>query len=408
MKDDAKRALSLMEEKGQQQVFDFYDRLSDEEKDELIAQIDGIDWEMLEAAGADAAGRGHFEPVPVMELPEIEARRDELTRIGLDALHRGKVGAVLLAGGQGTRLGFDKPKGMFNIGISRTLYIFECLFSNLAEVSRQAGAWLPLYIMTSDKNHEDTVSFLREQNYFGYNGDYVHFFRQAMAPCTDFDGKILLEAPGRIATSPNGNGGWFSSLCRAGLDRQMREAGIEWLSAFAVDNVLQKINDPAFIGAVLSSGADCGGMVVRKADPQERVGVICLEDGRPSIVEYYEMTDDMVNLRDDSGNLLYNFGVILNYLFRLDRLEEIAEKPLPLHRAAKKIPCIASDGTQIKPAEPNGYKYETLILDMIHMMNGCCAFEVERDRAFAPVKNLTGVDSVESARKLLEKNGIIL
>ncbi len=188
----------------------------------------------------------------------------------------------------------------------------------------------------------------------------------------------------------------------------MKEAGVEWLTAFAVDNVLQRINDPAFVGAVIDSGCDCGGMVVRKADPNERVGVLCTEDGKPSIVEYYEMTDDMIHLKDENGNLLYNFGVILNYMFNLDRLTEIKSKRLPLHIVEKKIPYIDDDGNLIKPTTPNGYKFESLILDMIHMMDSCCPFEVEREKAFAPVKNPTGVDSVESARKLLEKNGVTL
>ena len=343
-----------------------------------------------------------------MELSQIDANRAHLEEVGLQAIREGKVAAVLLAGGQGTRLGFDKPKGMYNIGVTRELYIFECLINNVMEVVKKAGAWIPFYIMTSDKNYDDTTAFLKEKNYFGYNAEYIHFFKQEMAPSVDYNGKLLMEAPDHLSLSPNGNGGWFSSLCRYGYDKQMKEAGVEWLTAFAVDNVLQRINDPAFVGAVIDSGCDCGGMVVRKADPNERVGVLCTEDGKPSIVEYYEMTDDMIHLKDENGNLLYNFGVILNYMFNLDRLTEIKSKRLPLHIVEKKIPYIDGDGNLIKPTTPNGYKFESLILDMIHMMDSCCPFEVEREKAFAPVKNPTGVDSVESARKLLEKNGVTL
>ena len=403
-------AVAVLTEHNQLQVLAFEDSLTDREKQQLYDQVSLIDWSLPDGVinHESAAQRGRFDPIPVMELAEIDARRDELEEIGLKALREGKVAAVLLAGGQGTRLGSPKPKGMYNIGLTRELYIFECLIHNLMEVVKKAGAWLPLFIMTSDKNHEDTVAFFEEKDYFGYDRSYVHFFRQSMAPCVDFSGKLLMEAPGRIAMSPNGNGGWYASLCHAGLDRLMREQGVEWLTAFAVDNVLQKINDPAFVGAVISAGADCGGMVVKKAAPDERVGVMCLEDGRPSIVEYYEMTEDMVTLKDEQGNLLYNFGVILNYMFSLDKLEEIRRTALPLHKAAKKIPFLDSEGKLTNPSEPNGYKFETLILDMIHMMNSCCPFEVEREKTFAPVKNLTGVDSVESARKLLEANGVQL
>lgn len=403
-------ATELLKEKDQLQLLNGYDELSDEAKEGLLSQIASIDWSLLKALDnrEQALQRGKLAPLGALTLEQIEKRRDKLESIGLDTLSKGKVAAVLLAGGQGTRLGFDKPKGMYNIGVTHELYIFECLINNLLKVKERAGAWIPFYIMTSDKNHEDTVAFLKGKNYFGYNADYIHFFKQDMAPSTDFSGKLLLEAPGRLSLSPNGNGGWYSSLCSYGFNKQMEDDGVEWLTAFAVDNVLQQINDPAFVGAVIDSGCDCGGMVVSKANPTERIGVLCTEDGRPSIVEYYEMTDDMINLKDENGKLLYNYGVILNYMFRLDKLEEIRNKSLTVHIAEKKIPYLAADGTLVKPDKPNGYKFECLILDMIHMMDSCCPVEVDRKKAFAPVKNATGVDSVESARRLLELNGVRL
>ena len=229
-----------------------------------------------------------------------------------------------------------------------------------------------------------------------------------MAPSVGYDGKLLLEEKGKLSLSPNGNGGWFSSLMKAGYLEVLKESGVEWLTVFAVDNVLQRINDLAFVGGVIASGCECGGKVVRKAAPDERVGVLCLEDGRPSIVEYYEMTDDMIHLRDEKGNLLYNFGVILNYMFRLDRLEEIQNTSLQIHVVEKKIPYVDENGTIVKPETPNGYKFEALVLDMVHLMNSCCAYEVVREREFAPIKNLHGIDSVDSARELLVKNGVTL
>ena len=180
------------------------------------------------------------------------------------------------------------------------------------------------------------------------------------------------------------------------------------VNAFAVDNVLQRIADPCFIGAVLTGNYVCGAKVVRKADPEEQVGVLCLEDGKPSIIEYYEMSHEMNYARDEKGNYLYCFGVILNYLFRLDRLEAIAGDHMPVHVVEKKIPYIDPDGTPHKPESPNGYKFETLILDMVHMMDNCLAYEVVREHEFAPVKNKTGVDSVDTARELLAKNGVTL
>jgi UDP-N-acetylglucosamine/UDP-N-acetylgalactosamine diphosphorylase len=375
----------------------------------LDSQLDGLDWSYLSLVQhKEPQKRGTFAPLGAMELAEIRAREAEFREAGLEALRQGKVGAILLAGGQGTRLGFDRAKGMYNIGVTRNLYIFEQLIANLLQVKEEAGAWIPLYIMTSDKNDEQTRAFFEEHDYFGYEKTYVKFFVQEMVAAVDFEGNVLLEAPDSLAMSPNGNGGWFKSLLHAGLDADMKEKGVEWLNVFAVDNVLQRIADPVFVGATILSGCVSGAKVVRKAAPDERVGALCLEDGKPSIVEYYELTDEMAHATNENGSLLYGFGVILNYLFSVEKLFEIVRTNLPLHIVEKKVPYLDEQGVLQKPSEPNAYKFETLILDMIYMMDDCLSFEVEREREFAPVKNATGTDSVESARELLRKNGIAL
>jgi UDP-N-acetylglucosamine/UDP-N-acetylgalactosamine diphosphorylase len=374
----------------------------------LEQQLEEIDWSYLELIHQKQQPRGNFAPLGATELPEIRAREEEFRKVGLDALRQGKVGAILLAGGQGTRLGFDKAKGMYNIGVTKNLYIFEQLIANLMAVRQEANAWIPLYIMTSDKNDAQTRAFFEEHNYFGYASEYVRFFVQEMVPAVDFDGNVLMESVNSLAMSPNGNGGWFTSMLRAGLDQDLQDKGIEWLNVFAVDNVLQRIADPVFVGATILSGCVSGAKVVRKVSAHERVGALCLEDGKPSIVEYYELTDEMAEATDEKGSLLYGFGVILNYLFRVDKLREIADSRLPLHIVEKKVPYLDEEGQLIRPKEPNAYKFETLILDMIYMMDNCLSFEVDREREFAPVKNATGTDSVESARELLKKNGIAI
>ncbi|MGN1081261.1 MAG: UTP--glucose-1-phosphate uridylyltransferase, partial [Acutalibacteraceae bacterium] len=327
---------------------------------------------------------------------------------GIKAVKDGKVGAVLLAGGQGTRLGFDGPKGTYNIGLTKDLYIFEMQIRNLMDVVKQAQAWIPLFIMTSDKNNDETVAFFKKHGYFGYNPEYVTFFKQDMAPSVSYDKKIYLEEKDKISLSPNGNGGWYVSLKKSGALKKAIDMGVEWFNIFAVDNVLQRSADPVFVGATILSGCKSGAKVVAKADPNERVGVLCLEDGKPSIVEYYEMTDEIINSREPDGRLSYNYGVILNYLFKIDVLEEIVSKNLPTHVVEKKIPYLDGSGILIKPEKPNGYKFELLVLDMIHLFPDCCSFEVVREKEFAPIKNKEGVDSVESARELLKKNGIEL
>ena len=372
----------------------------------LENQLETMDWSYIDLIHDKEQKRGKFSPLGAMELPEINAKKEEFESCGLDAIKNCKVGAILLAGGQGTRLGFDKAKGMYNIGVNKKLYIFEQLVANLMKVTEKAGAWVPFYIMTSDKNDAQTRAFFEEHNYFGYNKDYVKFFVQEMVPAVDFDGNVLVEAEDSLAMSPNGNGGWFKSLINAGLDKDLKEKGVEWLNVFAVDNVLQQIADPVFVGATIKSGCVSGAKVVRKVDPYERVGALCLEDGKPSIIEYYELTPEMAEAKSENGSLLYGFGVILNYLFRVDKLFDIAQKSLPLHVVEKKVPYIDENGVACKPETPNAYKFETLILDMVYMMDDCLSFEVDREKEFAPVKNATGTDSVESARELLQKNGI--
>ncbi len=401
---------TMLKKYDQEHLIAFMNKLPETMKEDLIRELDGLDWGLLDIIkNKDSKeGRGEISPISVLTIPQIQEKEEAYTQAGIKAIQEGKVAAMLLAGGMGTRLGCKGPKGVFDIGVTHELYIFEQLFRNAMDSAKAAGKEFPFFIMTSDKNNEETVNFLKEHNFFGYPAELVHFFKQDMAPCVDFDGHLLMESAGKLATSPNGNGGWYSSFVKAGMLPIAEQYGVEWLNCFAVDNVLQRICDPCFIGAVLTEGKVSGAKVVSKADPHERVGVLCLEDGKPSIVEYYELGEDMAMAKDEAGEYLYNYGVILNYLFRIDKLNEIIDKRMPLHEAEKKIPYVDADGTAHSPETPNGYKFETLILDMVHMMDDCLGYEVDRSREFAPVKNKTGVDSVESARELLKLNGVEL
>ena len=404
------QAASLLSAAGQTQVLRFFDQLSDKEQAALLDQVLDLDLSCLSALkNTDPESRrGVISPLTAMQLPEIKARKSEFFEKGVSAIRNGEVAAVLLAGGMGTRLGSDAPKGMYDIGVTRPVFIFERLIENLLDVVRETGTMIPLVIMTSEKNDAATRAFLTEHAFFGYDPARVTFFVQDMAPCTDFDGRILLEAPSRVATSPNGNGGWFSSMLRQGIVRALAAEGVKWLNVFAVDNVLQRIADPVFIGAVLDSGCASGSKVVRKACRDEKTGVMCLEDGRPSVIEYTEMSDELLDAKDENGDPAYNFGVILNYLFNMEELIRVADEDLSLHIARKKIPCIDDAGNKVDPKEPNGLKFELFILDLVKKLPGCLPFEVERAREFAPIKNRTGVDSVESARELCRLNGIRL
>ncbi len=387
----------------------YYKELAEEEQEQLLQQIADTDFSAVaQAHRQDQKKTGVISPIAAMTLQEIREKEAGLRKTGQEIIRAGKVGAVLLAGGMGTRLGSDKPKGMYDIGLTKPLYIFERIIQNLFETVDETKTWIHLFIMTSDKNHSMTISFLQEHQYFGYDEGHIHFFRQDMAPATDFEGNVFLEEKHKIATSPNGNGGWFASLAHAGLLDFIKEKGIEWLNVFAVDNVLQRVADPCFLGATIEKQCESGAKVVSKNHPDEKVGVICLEDGHPSIIEYYELTDTLRNTVTETGEPAYNFGVILNYLFQVSHLEAIADTALPIHVVEKKIPHLDENGVLVYPEQPNGYKFETLILDLIKLLDSCLPFEVEREKEFAPIKNKTGIDSVESARRLLTQNGIRL
>ncbi len=397
----------LLAAHGQEHVLAFWDELSAAERETLSRQVEAIDWDTLAlfSRPEDLSG-GKIEPIPMLSAEEIARDSKIYRKAGREGIVAGKLGAVLLAGGQGTRLGSSGPKGAYDIGITRPLYIFEQLIENLLAVCRDCGATVPLFVMTSEKNDNETRAFFRAHGNFGYPAEFLRFFKQDMAASVDFSGKLLLESKGSLALSPNGNGGWFSSLLKAGILADF--PAVEWLNVFAVDNVLQRIADPVFFGATLLSGKNCGAKGVRKAYPEEKVGVLCLKDGLPTVVEYYEMTEENNNRRDRNGNLLYSCGVILNYLFRLEKLRGVAGKKIPVHVVKKKIPHIDGAGRLVSPEEPNGYKFETLILDMVRLMESCLPCEAVREREFAPIKNKTGIDSVESARELLKRNGVEL
>ena len=405
------QAKALLESKGQTQLLRYYDELDEAGKTNLLTAIENINWDFEDALAnpTDMSGKGRdIRPISGLRLTDIAKRKDEFEAVGVQAIKEGKVAAVLLAGGMGTRLGVDGPKGAYDIGVTKPLYIFEQQMKNLAEVNAKCGVFVPLYIMTSDKNHEQTVNFWKEHGYFGYPETEVKFFKQDMAPAVDFNGKIYLEKKDTPALSPNGNGGWFGSLKRAGLCEDLHKRGVEWLNIYAVDNVLQRIADPVFVGATILSGVNCGAKVICKNNPYEKVGVLCMDGDKPDIIEYYELTEEMANQKDENGELAYIYGAIMNYLFRLTQLEEIVNKKIPVHIVEKKIECVCEDGISRKPEKENGKKFETLAVDLIKPMESVLPFEVVREKEFAPIKNKTGVDSVESARELLKLNGVEL
>lgn len=390
-------------------ILKYVDELSLQQKNELIKQIESLDFSYLNYLKFEQKKDYRIEPINSLNYQNISKNKEKFEKIGINALKSNKIGVLLLAGGMGTRLGFDKPKGMLNIGITKDVFIFQRLIENLQLVTKKIGFDIPLFIMTSEKNNDQTIEFFEQKNFFGYNKNMVKFFVQEMAPCVDFNGKILMESKCKIAISPNGNGGCFKSLLNNKEAKDLLiKSNLEYLNIVSVDNVLQMMADPILIGAVIDGNYQVGAKVIKKINAEEKVGLICKKNGRPAVVEYSDAPKEITDLLNKNGELVFNYGVTLNYLFRLDLLNKLNNSNLPIHIVSKKIDCINENGQTIKPEIPNGYKFEYLNVDMIEFAENCLSFEVLREKEFAPIKNKEGKDSIETARQLLIKNGYSL
>jgi len=328
----------------------------------------------------------------------------------LEAIGRGEVAACVLAGGQGTRLGFDGPKGCYNIGLPSDKPIFQLMVERvrrlvfLAQSKGFTRARLPLLVMTSPINDAQTRAFFAENEFFGLASEDVWFFQQGTLPCLTIEGQIILEKPGLVATAPDGNGGFFPALQKSGTLDKLGAQGCKYLHVFSVDNVLCRPADPCFVGFCLDSGADIGNKSVWKVDPSEKVGVVALKDGKPAVVEYSELSEENKNLRDENGQLLFGAGNICNHFFSLDFLIETVVPNCAglFHLAHKKIPFAGKDGQTVKPTTNNGIKLEAFIFDVFPMSKNMAVLEAAREEEFAPVKNAPGesVDSPDSARAM--------
>lgn len=398
--EDAKR---ITGKHGQSHVLRFWDRLDDGVRRELLEQIVDIDFDMIArmrdmlSDSGTAAGPGDFEPADVVRLSE--AADASAVQAGADAISAGRVGVLLVAGGQGSRLGFDGPKGSYPIGPVTDAPLFAVHSRKILALERKYGAGVPFYIMTSRMNDADTRSFFAEHDCFGLDRERVMFFTQGMWPALDAEGKVILDEPGHIFMSPDGHGGILAALRVTGMIDDMTKRGLEYLFYFQVDNPLVEIADPAFIGMHAQRRADISVKVCAKRDPQEGLGVVVTRGGRSAIVEYSELTDDQKNERLADGELRLKFGSVAIHIFSLAFLKQEAEAQLPLHIAHKKVPCCDDAGDARTPDAPNAFKFEKFIFDVLPDAARAVNVEFAREEEFSPVKNATGPDSPETAQR---------
>jgi UDP-N-acetylglucosamine/UDP-N-acetylgalactosamine diphosphorylase len=399
---------------GQEHVFRFWEALDPDARAALLDQASRIDLGELqrvhEASRVLAAsGKRRLEPAPVECLPEhggSRERRSAARTRGEALLRDGRVAAMVVAGGQGTRLGFEGPKGLFPLGPVSGRTLFELQSQKIRGARRRWNAPIPWYVMTSPATDGPTRAFFREHRFFGLPESDVFFLCQAMAPALDFEGRLLLEAPGRIAESPNGHGGAFEALADSGALDDMERRGITTISYYQVDNSLIRLLDPVFVGFHDAAAAEMSAKVVRKLDPMEKVGVLARVDGHIGIVEYTEIDDEHRFERDPSGELVYWAGSIAIHLLEVDfarRIAADAERHLPYHASPKKIPCTDANGRPVRPDEPNGNKLERFLFDALPSAARVALLEVARDEEYAPVKNAEGGDSPATARRALDR-----
>jgi len=402
---------AALERRGQRHVLRFWDELGGPERIELLAQVEAIPWDALDPV-VETHVRGklanippnNLAPAPVypaMPGPEQQADYERARNRGRSLIRGGKVAAFTVAGGQGTRLGFDGPKGAFPITPVRNKTLFQLFAEMITAARNRYAAAIPWFVMTSPANHDETEAFLRNHAYFGLPESDVRLFPQAMLPAFDFDGRLLLEDKHRLALAPDGHGGSLKALVASGALADMRRRGVEIISYFQVDNPLVKPFDPLFIGLHAETKTEASTKVTPKASDDERVGHVCLCDGRVSVIEYTEFPESLAAERNVDGSRRFDAANLAIHLFDVAFVERVIAKELrlPFRRAEKIVPFIDESGVHRTPNRPNGVKLETFVFDVLPMARNALVLEVDRAEEFSPVKNATGVDSVVTSKR---------
>jgi UDP-N-acetylglucosamine/UDP-N-acetylgalactosamine diphosphorylase len=396
-----------LQEYGQGHVLAFWDRLEDSQRGGLLAQIEALDLVLLRQLYEK---REHAVPLPAPEriapVPVIGSDGDmrEPKRLGQEALRRGEVAVLLVAGGQGTRLGFDHPKGMFPIGPVSNKPLFGIHAEKVLATSRRYGKPVPFLVMTSPATDAETRRYFAEHANFGLPTNDVHFFCQGTMPALDLTtGKLLMEAPGRLFTSPNGHGGTLTALSDSGLLDQMRERGVRHIFYFQVDNPLVKVADPTFLGHHLQANAEMSSKIVPKESPADKVGNMVLIDGRCSIIEYSDLPKELAEQRDASGKLRIWAGSPAIHYFAVEFLDRVTRghTRIPFHVARKKVPHLKESGKLIEPMEENALKFEMFIFDVLPLADRWTVVETSAREEFVPLKNATGADSPLMVKKAM-------
>ena len=402
---------STLKKYGQEHLLNHYETLDDKYKKQLLEQIEAIDFELINSLYSKTKKEEKKEsdkitPIEYMDKSKLYDDYKRYENIGKKAIREKKLAAVTMAGGQGTRLGHKGPKGTYDIGLESHKSLFELLCDSLKEEGKKYDVTIPWFIMTSRENNKATIEFFEKNKYFGYQKDKnIFFFIQGELPMIDTEGKILIGEDGLIKLAADGHGGIYESLVKSGMTQKMRQMGIEWAFIGGVDNCLVKMVDPVLMGIAIDQSVTVACKSAVKANPKEKVGVFCKRNGKPNVIEYSEITEEMAEARDEEGELLSGESHLLCNLFSVEAVERMGANPLPYHVAYKKATYLNKEGKLVVPDSPNAYKFEAFLFDAFGKVDNMAILRVKREEEFAPVKNAdsAGVDCPKTARELYKK-----
>ena len=399
-------AEEVLKKYGQEHLLSQYEKLSEENKSKLLDEILTLDFNQIEELykrinqTVDFAN-SKIEPIGYTDksaMSDNELKHYE--EIGLKAIKEGKLAAVTMAGGQGTRLGHNGPKGTYDIGLDSHKPIFEILCDTLKTAEKKYGVFVTWYIMTSKENNDATVKFFEDHDYFGYPKENVKFFMQGNLPLLKRNGDLIIDKDYSIKEAADGNGCIYGAMAKNGIIEEMKQKGIKWIFIGSVDNTILNMVDPILVGLTIDEKHEAASKSVAKASPKEKVGVFCKINGVPSVIEYSELPEKMAEEVDEDGELLYGEAHIMCNLFSIDALDKVSKIHLPYHVAEKKSNYMNDDEEFIEVTEPNAYKFEAFIFDAFNFFDDISILRGRREKDFAPVKNKTGNDSPETSREL--------
>lgn len=380
---------------------------TEEEKNNLLKQIENINFEKIIALYNNAQNIPEIDTTKIehIQYTNLNSLSDEqfksYKKIGEDIIKQGKYAVITMAGGQGTRLGHKGPKGTFKINtINGEKYLFQIIVEALKKSNEKYSVVIPWYIMTSEENNDQTVTFFEENSYFGYPKEKITFFKQGNVPMIKTDGNLVIDKNKLIKLASDGNGSIYKSLKRANILEKMKSDGIEWIFVGGVDNILLRIVDPILTGITITENNLISSKSVVKKNAKEKVGVFCKLNGSPKVIEYTELPEKMCEATDENGQLKYGEVNILSHLFNIKALEKLAEQNLPYHTALKKSNYLDENGNFVEVSEPNAYKFESYIFDGFSFFDNMSILRVNREDEFAPIKNANGSDSPETAIQL--------